>query len=259
MVHSGHQPKCCLLDRYTVIQKTRAIVLHSIKYQENSLIAHCYAEQLGRMSVLVQGAFGSGRRPSRAIMYQPFSVLNMVLYRSNRSTLHRVREAELHLHPRSIPFDPQKRSIALFLSEIIYKVVREEQPDPALFCFVEDYIAQLDNQIDGVPNSHLGFLGQLIVRIGFSPLNRWSAQTPYLDYRSGMFVALRPTHGFHFEPEQSELIDSALDASNGGLVQRPLNHSQRRQIMDGLLQYLQYHLGDRLDVASLPILASVFH
>ena len=239
-----------------MLLKTKAIVLHSFKYQENSLIAHCYAEQLGRMSVLVQGAFGSGRRPNRAMMYQPFSVLSLVLHRSNHSTLHRVREAEYYLHPCSIPFDPQKRSIALFLSEIIYKVVREEQPDPALFGFIEDYIQKLDAQITCIPNSHLGFLGQFVGRIGFSPLNRWQEQTPYLDYRSGMFVACRPTHGFHFEPEQSLLIDSAIAGLEDGTA--TLNHVQRRLIMDGLLQYLRYHLGDRLDVASLPILAEVF-
>ena len=240
-----------------MIQRTRAIALHSIKYQETSLIVHCYSEEMGRMSVLVQGAFGTGRRPGRAILFQPFSVLNLLVHRSQRSTLHRLREAELHLHPTSIPFDPQKRCIALFLSEIIYKVVREEEPDPDLFGFIADYIAHLDAQTEGVANSHLGFLGQLIGRVGFRPLNSWTAQAPYLDCRSGMFVPQRPTHGLHFESEQSRLLGLML-APSPDTPCAGLSGSQRRQIRDGLLQYLRFHLGDRLEIGSLPVLSAVF-
>ncbi|MBQ9470653.1 MAG: DNA repair protein RecO [Bacteroidales bacterium] len=241
-----------------MIQHTRAIALHSIKYQDTSLIAHCYTEEMGRVSVLVQGAFGTGRRPGQASMFQPFSVLNLLVHRSQRSTLHRLKEAELHLHPASIPFDPQKRCIALFLSEVIYKVVREEEPDPALFGFIVRYIAQLDAQSDGVANSHLGFMGQLIGRIGFGPLNGWTEQAPYLDCRSGMFVPMRPAHGLHFEPEQSRLLGLVLAPASGPPLHLGLSGAQRRQIMDGLLQYLRFHLGDRLEIGSLPVLSSIF-
>ena len=50
--------------------KTRAIVLHCIKYSETSVIAKIYTEKLGMQSYMVKGV-RAAKSKSKAAMLQP--------------------------------------------------------------------------------------------------------------------------------------------------------------------------------------------
>lgn len=241
-----------------MIQKTKAIVLSSIKYQENSLIAYCYSEDFGRLAVLVNGSRSRSKKQGRSIFFQPFSVLNLVFYQSARSSLHRLKEVEFHTCHRSIPFNHSKRSIAMFLSELVYRTVKEEEANKPLYGFIEDYIDFLDRSTEGIANSHLIFMAQFTHHIGFRPANSWSEQNPYFDYRKGAFVDSQPQHTLYLNHEQSHLLGCILDTPLSAAGSICLDHTQRTLIIDALLGYLKFHLGDALVVNSLPVLISVF-
>lgn len=241
-----------------MLHKSRAIVLHSLKYRDNSIIAYCYSEAFGRIAFMVNGAFGKGRRPGRAAYFQPFALLDLVFYRKEGAGLCRLKEVAVAATQSTLPFNPVKRSIALFLSEVVYRTVREEEANPALYSFLENAIRLLDMMQQGEANFHLVFLMQLSRQLGFFPANSWSTATKYFDYKNGVFVAAPPQHNFYLSPDVSKLIGNAIDTPFHGVDTLTLGREQRVQAMNGMLRYYRFHLGSSLEFNSLAVLSQIF-
>ena len=108
-----------------MLQKTKGIVLHTLKYNDTSIIVDMYTELSGRASFLV--AVPRSRKAAvKSVLFQPLSFIEFEAdYRLN-ATLYRIKEAKSFYPFSSIPYDPYKSSMALFLSEFLYRAVREE-------------------------------------------------------------------------------------------------------------------------------------
>ena len=108
-----------------MLQKTKGIVLHTLKYNDTSIIVDMYTELSGRASFLV--AVPRSRKAAvKSVLFQPLSFIEFEAdYRPN-ATLYRVKEAKSFYPFSSIPYDPYKSSMALFLAEFLYRAVREE-------------------------------------------------------------------------------------------------------------------------------------
>ena len=99
-----------------MLQKTKGIVLHTLKYNDTSIIVDMYTELSGRASFLVTVP-RSRKAAVKSVLFQPLSFIELEAdYRPN-ATLYRVTEAKSFYPFSSIPYDPYKSSMALFLSE----------------------------------------------------------------------------------------------------------------------------------------------
>ena len=108
-----------------MLQKTKGIVLHTLKYNDTSIIVDMYTELSGRASFLVTVP-RSRKAAVKSVLFQPLSFIELEAdYRPN-ATLYRVTEAKSFYPFSSIPYDPYKSSMALFLSEFLYRAIREE-------------------------------------------------------------------------------------------------------------------------------------
>jgi DNA repair protein RecO (recombination protein O) len=67
----------------------------------------------------------------------------------------------------SLPYEVQKSSVVLFLSEVVGRAVREEEQNEPLFNFLHDSILAFDQQKTGTENFALVFLLQLATYLGF--------------------------------------------------------------------------------------------
>lgn len=111
-------------------EKTSAIVLHCLRYNDTSYIANVYTETVGRTSYIIKvsRARNGGVRPS---LFHPLALLELEAEGKNTAQLRRVTEARL-LHPlHSLPLDPFKSAIALFLGEFLHHALREEGVKPS--------------------------------------------------------------------------------------------------------------------------------
>jgi DNA repair protein RecO (recombination protein O) len=241
-----------------MIHKSKAITLHTIRYGENSLIAYLYTEAYGRISLLVNGAFGKRKATGKAAFFQPLDINNVVFYHRSVHGLGRLKEVSTAIGFSSIPFDPVKRAIALFVSELVYRTVREEESNPVLYNFLETSIHLLDVMSTGAHNFHIIFLVQLSRHLGFYPGNRWSSATPYFDYRNGLFIEHEPQHPLFFGKSDSEWIGRAMDTPFHEADRLEMNHLLRKQLIENLLAYYQFHIESVAAMKSLPVLAQVF-
>jgi recombinational DNA repair protein (RecF pathway) len=104
--------------------------------------------------------YGIGRKNTSG-RYNPLSILQLTT--DERS----IRTAQLTFVPRTIDTDPYKRTIALFISEVLYHVLRHPMSDEPMFDFIAQSIQELD-ETDEPQNFHLSFLVGLAAKLGFA-------------------------------------------------------------------------------------------
>ena len=108
-----------------MLQKTKGIVLHTLKYNDTSIIVDMYTELSGRTSFLVPVP-RSRKAAVKSVLFQPLSFIEFEAdYRPN-ATLYRVKEAKSFYPFTSIPYDPYKSSMSfcIVLSVKRLRIVR---------------------------------------------------------------------------------------------------------------------------------------
>src|SRR4051812_33656990 len=128
-----------------MLHKTRGIVFHVTPYAESSVVAKIYTEQLGLQSYLVNGV-RSKKAKIKSGLLQPLSLLDMVVYHKDRGGLQRIKELRQATGGQfsTIPFDVVKSSVVIFINEVLYKSVKEEEANPQLFDFIFHALQLLD-------------------------------------------------------------------------------------------------------------------
>ncbi len=241
-----------------MLQKARGIALHSVRYGDSNMVAYFYTRELGRITLMVYGAYGKGKRSKKAIYCQPLTLSDLVYYEPKAQGMGRLKEISAPFVSVSIASSPIKSAIALFLGEVIYRVVREEEGDPALYSFLELSIISLDTIEEGVENFHLIFLAQLSKYLGFYPKGGVTEQSPYFDYSSGTFVEHAPSHEFYFPLGYSKLLHQALTHDYHSAYELDLIGLKRTDFLALMLKFYQYHTDSYTTFQSLEILHQVF-
>ena len=149
-----------------MLHKTQGIVLGYIKYRETSVIVNVFTEAWGLQGYLVQGVRTKKPRYSIAL-FQPLTLLDMVVYHKKQGGLQRVAEVKCHRPNSHILGNLKKAAMAVFLAEFLGKVVREEERNEHLFNFLWQSVVKLDEQTVQYDLFHLRFLLQLSHYLGF--------------------------------------------------------------------------------------------
>ncbi len=244
--------------------KASGIVLHTIKYGDNSLIAYIFTSLYGRRSYLVRGVgSSSGRRKqgNKAALLQPMSVIEFEGYQSRYSDLHSLRDMRNQLVLKSLPFDISKSTITLFMAEVLYKLVREETANLPLFDFVTHSIKTLD-AVDGknrasIANFHLWFLVHLCEFLGFYPGGEYK-HGYMLDVNEGVFCGHYPSHGNYMCAESAAVLDAMMRIEGDKLSDIKLKGELRSQFVGDLLNFIGFHFDMVHNINSIKILQEVF-
>ncbi|MDO4758650.1 MAG: DNA repair protein RecO [Rikenellaceae bacterium] len=238
--------------------KGRGIVLHTLKYGDSSLVVQLLTDVGGRRSYMVQGVRSRSGRGSKLALFQPaFPVEFEGLEPSQSQQMHRFKEVRGGFLLQGIPFDVRKSTMAIFIAEVIYRLVKESEQNESLFDFVWNSVAALDSMQEGVANFHLWFLVKLSRLVGFQPGNEHRAGD-WFDIKEGLYVPLRPLHPLHFAPEEASLMSHLMQLSVLELGDLALNRHQRVAFLNAMLTYFGYHLDAIHTVQSVRILQEVF-
>ncbi len=187
-----------------MIRKTRGIVLHTTKYGESSLVVHCYTEQAGRQTFMVKGVRKS-RKQNRANLFQPLFILDFEVYHKDSREIQLVKEVTRTVPLNSLPFDITKSTQAIFIAEVLYRVIREEEPNPMLANFLINTIQYLDTMEEASPDFHIIFMFNLSRHLGFYPQNNFDEGSGFFNLASGRFKTHFGDPDIHLSEEDSEL------------------------------------------------------
>jgi DNA repair protein RecO (recombination protein O) len=237
--------------------KTKGIVLNTLKYGESSLIAYMLTDTIGRCNYMIQGVYGSRKRGNKAALLQPMFLLDIVGLESERAEMHRIKEMQIAVPLSSLPFDVRKSTIALFMAETLYRLVREVEPDSPLFDFVWNAAQALDAAEEGVANFHLWFMVQISYYLGFYPGNEY-AEGGWFDIRDGLFRKAMPDHRIALDPENAAILHEFMQCGMENIGRIKLSRVQRSAFLNAMLDYFSYHLDTVHHIKSLNILKEVF-
>ncbi|MFI3280576.1 MAG: DNA repair protein RecO [Rikenellaceae bacterium] len=237
--------------------KGRGILLSTVKYGDNSLVAQLLTDVGGRQSFMVQGVRSTRGRGSKLALFQPFFALEFEGVQPTRGELHRFSEVRSGITLRRTPFDIRRSTIALFIAEVLYRLVKESEPNEQLFNFVWGSVEALDTLDEGVANFHLWFLAHLSRFLGFSPTNNYSKGC-YFDIREGHYTPTKPLHSTLLEPDNALILRDMTECDVRHLGEVGLNRHQRVSFLEALMSYYGYHLEAIHSVKSISILMELF-
>jgi len=239
-----------------MIVKTKAILLNHIRHSDNSLIARFYTEEYGRLSVMVKG-LSAKKGKNRYLYFQPLYLFDLEIYYRDAREMHNLKEINLSFTPVNIPTDLFKSTISLFISEILYATIREEDKNRRLFSFIESSVKALDEMTQGVSNFHIWFLVHLSAYTGIGP-SPTTATGSYFDMINGQFVPSAPLHPDFLEPKSADYLNRLLKYSVEELPSLQISGAERTLFLDQILSYYSLHLPGMKRIRSLRVLNDIF-
>jgi DNA repair protein RecO (recombination protein O) len=239
-----------------MLTRTKAILLHHVRYSDSSLIAQFYTQEYGRISVMVKGI--SSRRGSMKFNYfQPLNIFNLELYHRENREVHNLREMNLAFIPGKISGDITRTSVAMFISEILYNVIREEDANRLLFDFIESSVITLDGMDEGISNFHLWFLVAFTDYAGIGP-SHTDLSNCWFDMLTGQFTGQQPLHPDHLDPAGARILNMLLRMPAADIATLRLTGDERSDLLARLLKYYSLHLPGIREIRSLQVLKDIF-
>lgn len=237
---------------------TRGIVFNKFKYAESSLVVKIFTEELGLQSYIVKG-IGSKTARLKLSLFQPLSLLALVVYHKPNHGLQYIREARMAYQWQHIPFSSDKQSILMLLNEVLYKTTRQESPDKELFQWIYHVMVWFDLEEKNFLNFHLFFLMQFTRFLGFSPKKEIvrSTSARFFDMQEGLFVTHKPFHSYYLKNQQADNFFELVQMTLEGLKTFRIDNRQRRNLLDALLSYYQLHLPELGKIKSLDVLRAI--
>jgi len=223
-----------------VLETTEVIPIGSLKYGDSSLIVHCFTQSKGMRSFLLKGILNSKKKGLRRSFFQPLTTIEIIASFKPSESLSFIREARVVRAFQSIPIDIRKKTLILFLSEMLFQVLKEEpQKNDSLFSFLKSSLHWLDTN-DAVSNFHLKFLLDLTKYVGFYP-NTENAQAPYFDLERGTMKFTQPKGLFlegNLKISWLELLGTDFDTAST----LKLNKGDRDTLLNHVIAFFELHL-----------------
>ena len=211
---------------------TELIVLHTTKFGENSIVVHTLSRDYGRRSFLVRGV---GKKSMS--LFLPLNILEADITESSKSTLFTARNLSSACSLTGIRNNILKNTMTMFMSEVLYRTIKEGAWEQDLYQWCRKSILTLDAIQSDFSNFHIRFLLELAVTLGFRPESR----------------DLLPFVGDH-----DGTIKDFMQMSFAESMLIPLNGVTRNEIAEDILRYIEFHTESSVNVNSLKVLREIF-
>ncbi len=222
-----------------MLHKTRGIVFRFTKYAETSIIVTVFTEQFGIQTYIVNNVRSKSAK-GKIALYQPLTLLDLVVYHKESASILRIKEVRC-VHPyQTITSNFKKSTIALFLTEMINKAIKEQTHAREICDFLFDSFITLDRDQIQVENFHLIFLIQLSKLLGFGPTHTSEILTPFFS-----------------DDEEEKILKQLLTATYQSTLL--INQAQRRNLLDVLLRFYAQHIEGLGEIKSLAVVRDLIN
>jgi len=241
-----------------MLQKSKGVILHQVKYSDSGIIAQAYTREFGRQSILVRG-LRSKKSGKHNALFQPLSILDLVYYYKESRSVQVLKECSVAYSPSDIYANIKKSSVAVFLGELLSSVLKEETHHFELFDYIENSIKYFDNSRQGYSNFHITFLTGLASYLGFEPGTRTDPENKYFDLLNGTFVPMPPPHGNYADKYISEVLAGFFSTTFDQMSSIPLTGNLRNEVLETIVRYFSIHLPGLKKINSLEVLKEIFN
>ena len=249
-----------------MLVKSQIVVLHTIKHGDTGIVVQCYSNTAGRCSLYFRA---SSKKHNNASLLHKLNILDVVTYSNGPQSMPTIKEIGTPYNLSTIRGDIFKSSIAIFMSELLGKTVRESEANPHLFSFISSSIQILEHLTDGVANFHIHFLTHLCKMLGFMPMDNYSSTTPLFDIATAKFT-VQPSGNAVYGTQtigerESQLLHSLMNTPSTnlgklycGTRELQINGELRLAYAKRMIEYISHHIGNTIEIKSLDILHQIF-
>ena len=212
--------------------KAELIILNHTKFGENSIVLHTLSSEYGRRGFLVKVS------PRTAMaLFLPLNILEAEVTENPKANLWYARNF-VSVNPlNGIRSNIHKNTMTLFMSEVLYRVVKDQTNEDGLADWLKGQILTLDALQSDFANFHLLFLLNLCAALGFDPDP--AGMAPFAD-----------KHIVHIQ----ELLKSPFAEA----LLLPLSGVDRNAIAESILKYIEYHTESAVNIRSLAVLREIY-
>ena len=240
-----------------MLETTQGIVLHYNRYNDDSAIVDVFTLSHGSVAFLVRDRRRQRKGSLHATLLRPLNIVELMFDFRPSALLQRIQELHIAHCYTSLPYDPIKETVALFLSEFLHDALRSEVQNPDLYHYILYNLQWFDAATEGVGNFHIAFLVRLAYYLGFWPNIKGREALPYFDLRDSTMTASEPSHNFFLKGEEEAALSKLLRINVRNMHKFRFNRQQRNRILDLLTTYYQLHVPEFRDLRSLAVLREV--
>lgn len=233
--------------------RLRCVALRTVRYDDRRNIVTVWSAERGRIGLVVPA--GSSREASRRrALMMPLGLFECEADVRPGSELLNVRDVRPMAVLPSVNSSPAKTVVAMFLAEVLEKVLRESPPDTRMWDFIFSSVVVLDGMsLRGTANFPLVFLCRLGGMLGIEPdVSEWKPGR-FFDMTEGLYRQSAPLDGKWLAPDEAAVAAIVQRMTYASANRLSLSRHLRREILDRILNYYTLHLA-RLDtLKSLPV------
>ena len=225
--------------------KAELIILNHTKFGENSIVLHTLSSEYGRRGFLVKVS------PRTAMaLFLPLNILEAEVTENPKSSLWFARNF-VSVNPlNGIRSNIHKNTMTLFMSEVLYRVVKDQTNEDGLADWLKGQILTLDALQSDFANFHLLFLLNLCAALGFDP------------DLAGLAPFIANCHPERSEGSSSgrnlQALESLLRLPFAEALLLPLSGVDRNAIAESILKYIEYHTESAVNIRSLAVLREIY-
>ena len=222
-----------------MIIHTPAIVLKSFPYGDTSLIARCFSEDKGKISLIIKGA--RSKKSPKSAQFQPLSYVDVIYYNKPNRELQVLSKVNFREFWPKIVEDLRSVTLSMAILEMTEKTLLDEDPHPGLFKTLVDTLRAF-NESKADPNILFWFYEcALLTHLGFQP---------NLDKREFPGLTLTdPSAG----PNSGLILASLLAEDIENLPTDEVTPTDRKIIGDYLWSSLRYHFDELARIKSMDV------
>jgi len=220
---------------------TEAIVLQLYPYKDNGAVVKLYSKNKGLISCWASSIHKKSSK-TKVNLLQPLSIIKIEINDKENNSLIQLKEIETSVQTHGISLHIEKSTIAIFLSELLIKLLKESSTDESFYEFIRASILLLNETNEKCANFHILFMIVLADHFGLLPKGDYSPNTSYFNLKDGVYQSIAPMHPHFIYPAESEWLSRLSSYKLEDFYKPSIPSASRKILLRGLLEYFELHL-----------------
>jgi DNA repair protein RecO (recombination protein O) len=140
---------------------------------------------------------------------------------------------------------------------VLYKSIKEEEPNESLFQFIAWSLETLDQTKTPIHSFHLLFLVKLTEYLGFGIPDSLIKGHSYFDLLGGLSTSVQPSHSYYIDGKALAALEQLSQMEYPQLDDFNPSRSTRLELLDKLLDFLKIHIPEMTELKSVKILHEI--
>ncbi len=232
--------------------KTEGLILKRIKYSDSKIILHIFTSEIGRIAAIITIGKTQKSKYKRNILL-PLQFVKMVLYKSEKRTLYRIKEIKHAFIYKNIMQAYRRSAVGLYLLEFLDKCLKEDSRQLDLYIYFLKAITYLDTA-EKIENIHAHTIVNMTKFFGIYP-NINKSGGGYFDIQKGSL-----THKFSQQTFNETLTNYLkrfllIEIEESDNIR--MSRLQRIGFLEKMEEYWSYHCVHFSKTRSLKVLQEV--